>query len=130
MPGFGGFESFGFILLAAAVWALWSTVKIVPQGYAFTVENLGRYTLAPGMHILIPVLERVVHKMNMKEQVMDIPSQDVITRDNAMVRVDGVARFSDLERRKGGLRGGSARAFDGQPDDDEHPYRHGVDGPR
>ena len=43
MPGFGGFESFGFILLAAAVWALWSTVKIVPQGYAFTVENLGRY---------------------------------------------------------------------------------------
>jgi regulator of protease activity HflC (stomatin/prohibitin superfamily) len=92
MPGFG---FFGFILLAAAIWALWSTLKIVPQGYTFTVENLGRYTrtLSPGMHILIPVLERVAHKMNMKEQVMDIPSQDVITRDNAMVRVDGVAFF-------------------------------------
>jgi regulator of protease activity HflC (stomatin/prohibitin superfamily) len=102
MPGFGGFESFGFILLAAAVWALWSTVKIVPQGYAYTVENLGRYTrtLSPGMHILIPILERVVHKMNMKEQVMDIPSQDVITRDNAMVRVDGVAFFQILNAAK------------------------------
>lgn len=99
---FGGFESFGFILLAAAIWALWSTVKIVPQGYTFTVENLGRYTrtLQPGMHILIPVLERVVHKMNMKEQVMDIPSQDVITRDNAMVRVDGVAFFQILNAAK------------------------------
>lgn len=102
MPDFGGFESFGFILLAAAIWALWSTVKIVPQGYNFTVENLGRYTrtLNPGMHILIPVLERVVHKMNMKEQVMDIPSQDVITRDNAMVRVDGVAFFQILNAAK------------------------------
>ena len=102
MSGFGGFEGFGFILLAAAVWALWSTVKIVPQGYSFTVENLGRYTrtLSPGMHILIPVIERVVHKMNMKEQVMDIPSQDVITRDNAMVRVDGVAFFQILNAAK------------------------------
>jgi regulator of protease activity HflC (stomatin/prohibitin superfamily) len=99
---FGGFESFAFILLAAAIWALWSTVKIVPQGFNFTVENLGRYTrtLQPGMHILIPVLERVVHKMNMKEQVMDIPNQDVITRDNAMVRVDGVAFFQIINAAK------------------------------
>jgi len=97
-----GFESFGFILLAAAVWALWSTVKIVPQGYTYTIENLGRYTrtLSPGMHILIPVLERVAHKMNMKEQVMDIPSQDVITRDNAMVRVDGVAFYQIMNAAK------------------------------
>jgi regulator of protease activity HflC (stomatin/prohibitin superfamily) len=102
MSGFGGFESFGFILLAAAVWALWSTVKIVPQGYTFTIENLGRYTrtLPPGMHILVPVLERVAHKMNMKEQVMDIPSQDVITRDNAMVGVDGVAFYQILNAAK------------------------------
>lgn len=102
MSGFGGFESFGFILLAAAIWALWSTVKIVPQGSNYTVENLGRYTrtLAPGMHILIPILERVTHKLNMKEQVMDIPSQDVITRDNAMVTVDGVAFYQLLNAAK------------------------------
>ncbi|MEZ5901057.1 MAG: SPFH domain-containing protein [Hyphomicrobiaceae bacterium] len=99
---FGGFEIFGFALLALAVWILWSTIKIVPQGFNYTVENLGRYTrtLNPGMHILMPVLERVVHQMNMKEQVMDIPSQDVITRDNAMVRVDGVAFFQILNAAK------------------------------
>jgi regulator of protease activity HflC (stomatin/prohibitin superfamily) len=99
---FGGFESFGFILLAGAIWALWSTVKIVPQGFNLTVENLGRYTrtLSPGLHILIPVIERVGHKINMMEQVIDIPSQDVITRDNAMVRVDGVAFFQILNAAK------------------------------
>ncbi|MET0407188.1 MAG: SPFH domain-containing protein [Hyphomicrobium sp.] len=102
MSGFGGFESFGFILLVGAIWALWSTVKIVPQGSNYTVENLGRYTrtLTPGMHILIPILERVTHKLNMKEQVMDIPSQDVITRDNAMVTVDGVAFYQLLNAAK------------------------------
>lgn len=102
MPEFGGFESFGFILLAAAIWGLWSTIKIIPQGYNYTVENLGRYTrtLTPGMHILIPVIERVGRSINMKEQVIDIPSQDVITRDNAMVRVDGVAFFQILNAAK------------------------------
>ena len=99
---FSGFEIFVFALLALAVWTLWSTVKIVPQGYTFTVENLGRYTktLSPGMHILFPILERVGQRINVKEQVMDIPSQDVITRDNAMVRVDGVAFFQILNAAK------------------------------
>ncbi len=98
----GGTGIFALALLALAAWGLWSTIKIVPQGFNYTVENLGRYTrtLVPGMHILIPVLERVAHQMNMKEQVMDIPSQDVITRDNAMVRVDGVAFFQILNAAK------------------------------
>lgn len=98
----GGFSLFVFSLLAFAIWVLWSVVKIVPQGYNYTVENLGRYTktLVPGMHILVPVIERVVHQINMKEQVIDIPSQDVITRDNAMVRVDGVAFFQVLSAAK------------------------------
>ena len=74
---FGGFEIFGFALIALVVWALWSTVKIVPQGFNYTVENLGRYTktLNPGLHILIPVIEHVGHQINMKEQVMDIPTR-------------------------------------------------------
>ncbi|MGE3066276.1 MAG: SPFH domain-containing protein [Hyphomicrobiaceae bacterium] len=98
----GGFEIFGLLLIALAVTALWSTVKIVPQGYNYTVETFGRFTrtLTPGLHILIPVMERVGQKMNMKEQVMDIPSQDVITRDNAMVRVDGVAFYQVLDAAK------------------------------
>lgn len=88
----------GALLIVLAGAALWSTVKVVPQGYNFTIENFGRYTrtLSPGLHILIPVMERVGARMNMKEQVMDIPSQDIITRDNAMVRVDGVTFFQVL----------------------------------
>jgi regulator of protease activity HflC (stomatin/prohibitin superfamily) len=63
------------------------------------VESFGRFTrtLAPGLHFLIPIMERVGNQVNMKEQVIDIPSQDVITRDNAMVRVDGVAFFQVLD---------------------------------
>ncbi|MDH4982578.1 SPFH domain-containing protein [Hyphomicrobium sp. D-2] len=93
-----GFEVFGVLLVILAVVILWSTVKIVPQGMNYTVENFGRYTrtLTPGLHILIPVMERIGHRMNMKEQVLDIPSQDVITRDNAMVRVNGVTFFQIL----------------------------------
>jgi regulator of protease activity HflC (stomatin/prohibitin superfamily) len=94
-PFSGGFEVFGVLLVVLAIVVLWSTVKIVPQGMNYTVENFGRYTrtLQPGLHILIPVMERVGYRMNMKEQVLDIPSQDVITRDNAMVRVNGVTFF-------------------------------------
>ena len=100
---FGGIEILGLFLIALAALAVWSTVKVVPQGFNWTVENFGRYTrtLNPGLHILIPVMERVGAKMNMKEQVMDIPSQDIITRDNAMVKVDGVTFFQVLNAAKG-----------------------------
>ncbi len=89
----------GIILIAFAGAMLWSTVKIVPQGSNFTVERFGRYTktLVPGLHILTPVMERVAHRINMKEQVLDIPGQEIITRDNAMVRVDGVTFFQVLD---------------------------------
>ncbi len=92
----------GIVLVVFAAATLWSIVKIVPQGYNFTVENFGRYTrtLHPGLHLLIPVMEQVGHKMNMKEQVLDIPGQDVITKDNAMVRVDGVNFFQILDAAK------------------------------
>ncbi len=101
-PDVGGFGVLVLALLAFAVWVVWSLVKIVPQGLEYTVENFGKYTktLSPGLHILVPVVERVAHQINMKEQVMDIPSQDVITRDNAMVRVDGVVFFQILNAAK------------------------------
>src|SRR5262245_29879600 len=97
-----GFETFAVLLIVLAVAALWSTVKMVPQGFAYTIENFGRYTrtLNPGLNILVPVMERVGAKMNMKEQVMDIPSQDIITRDNAMVTVDGVTFYQVLNAAK------------------------------
>ena len=97
-----GLEIFGIALVILCAVALWATVKVVPQGSNWTVETFGRYTrtLQPGLHILVPVMERVGTKMNMKEQVMDIPSQDIITRDNAMVRVDGVAFYQVLNAAK------------------------------
>ena len=96
------FEYFGLFLIAFAILVLWLTVKKVPQGYEWTVENFGRYTktLKPGLHILIPFVEAIGYRMNMKEQVIDIPSQDIITRDNAQVKVDGVAFYQVLSASK------------------------------
>ena len=78
--------------VAFALILLFSVVKIVPQGREFTVERFGRYTktLNPGIHILTPFIERVGRRMNMMEQVLDVPTQEVITKDNAMVKVDGI----------------------------------------
>jgi regulator of protease activity HflC (stomatin/prohibitin superfamily) len=101
-PFSGGFEVFVVLVVLLALVALWTTVKMVPQGYNYTVETFGRYTrtLSPGLHILVPVMERIGAKMNMKEQVIDIPSQDIITKDNAMVTVDGVNFYQVLNAAK------------------------------
>jgi regulator of protease activity HflC (stomatin/prohibitin superfamily) len=90
------------VLAVVAVIALFKTIRTVPQGYEWTVEQFGKYmrTLSPGFHILIPWIQRVGRKMNMMEQVLEIPSQDVITKDNAVVRVDGVVFFQVLDAAK------------------------------
>ncbi|MEM6534507.1 MAG: SPFH domain-containing protein, partial [Pseudomonadota bacterium] len=69
-----------------------SAVKVVPQGFNYTVENFGRYTrtLGPGLHFIMPFYQRVGNRMNMMETVLDIPTQEVITRDNAQVSCDAV----------------------------------------
>ncbi len=76
-----------------------SGVKQVPQGYDYTVERFGRYskTLQPGLGFIVPLIDRIGRKMNMMEQFIDVPSQEVITRDNATVTVDGVAFFQVLD---------------------------------
>ncbi|WP_129135163.1 SPFH domain-containing protein [Luteimonas sp. YGD11-2] len=90
------------VLLLAGIIVLFKTVRMVPQGYEWTVERFGKYThtLDPGLHFLIPVVYGVGRKVNMMEQVLDVPSQDVITRDNAVVRVDGVVFFQVLDAAK------------------------------
>jgi regulator of protease activity HflC (stomatin/prohibitin superfamily) len=81
-----------FVLIVVGVMLLFSIVKIVPQGYEFTIENFGRYTrtLKPGIAFLTPFVEAVGRKVNMMERVFDVPQQDVITKDNVNVKVDGI----------------------------------------
>ena len=97
-----GFAIFVVAALVFAVFLLFMGVKAVPQGMEFTTERFGRYTrtLAPGLNLIIPLIDRVGMKVNMRETVMDVPSQEVISRDNAMIKVDGVVFFQVLNAAK------------------------------
>jgi len=86
------FEVFAIAVLVLAIFLALSSIKIVPQGYEYTAERFGRYTrtLKPGITILTPFMETIGRKVSMMEQVLDVPSQEVITRDNVMVKVDAI----------------------------------------
>lgn len=90
------------MLLAMAFFIIATAVKIVRQGQEYTLERFGKYTrtLEPGLHLIVPFFERVGHKMTMMEQVEEVPSQDVITKDNAVVQVDGVVYYQVLDASK------------------------------
>ncbi len=90
------------VVVFLVVVAIVKLVRIVPQGFEWTVETFGKYTatLSPGLHFLIPIYQAVGRKVNMMEQVLDVPSQDVITKDNAVVRVDGVVFYQVLDAAK------------------------------
>lgn len=98
----GGFLQVAFMLAVVVFIFLLMGVRVVRQGYVYTIERLGKYTLAatPGLHLIVPFVDRVGHKVNMMEQVLDIPGQEIITRDNAMVGVDAVVFFSVLDAGK------------------------------
>ena len=93
-----GFE-FIIFFVALVVVFLFSAAKMVPQGSEWLVQRFGKYrtTLRPGLGIIIPFFDKIGYKVNMKERVLDVPSQDVITRDNAVVQVNGVVFFQVVD---------------------------------
>ena len=97
---------FAGVVLLLAIVLLISVIKIVPQGREFTVERFGKYTktLSPGIGFLTPFVERIGRRMNMMEQVLDVPTQEVITKDNAMVRVDGIVFIQVMDAARAAYR--------------------------
>jgi regulator of protease activity HflC (stomatin/prohibitin superfamily) len=91
-------ETFLIIFVGLCVLLVFKGVKAVPQGYEFTVERFGRYTntLTPGLHFIVPFMDEIGARLNMMESVLDVPSQEVITKDNAVVQVDGVMFYQVL----------------------------------
>src|SRR5690606_27227265 len=102
---FGGIPMiFGSAVVVVAIafliiLTLFAAIKTVPQGYNYTVERFGRYTrtLLPGLSLVVPFIDRIGSPLNMMEQVLDVPTQEVITRDNATCSADGVAFYQVLD---------------------------------
>lgn len=92
-------ETFVLVFAVVLIAFVFMAVKAVPQGMQFTVERFGRYThtMKPGLNFIVPFVDAIGAKMNMMETVLDVPSQEVITKDNALVRVDGVVFYQVLD---------------------------------
>src|ERR671928_2004018 len=99
MPVSLGFNVFVVALVILVIVTIALGVRTIPRGYSYTVERFGGYarSLGPGLGLIVPYVERIGHKVNMMEQVLDVPSQEAFTRDNAGVRIDAVAFYQVLE---------------------------------
>ncbi|MFF2322131.1 SPFH domain-containing protein [Agrobacterium sp. NPDC058088] len=98
MIALGGFDIVVIAAVVLVILVLFAGIKTVPQGHRYTVERFGRYTrtLEPGLNLIVPFFESIGSKMNVMEQVLHIPTQEVITRDNASVSADAVTFYQVL----------------------------------
>jgi len=94
-----GFDWVVIAIVVLIILVIFAGIKTIPQGYNYTVERFGRYTrtLTPGLNLIVPFIDRIGSKMNMMEQVLDVPTQEVITRDNATVSADGIVFYQVLD---------------------------------
>ncbi|MGV1755513.1 SPFH domain-containing protein [Rhizobium sp. A22-96] len=94
----GGFSIVVVALVVLVILVLFAGIKTVPQGYRYTIQRFGRYirTLEPGLNLIVPFIETIGVRMNVMEQVLAVPTQEVITKDNASVSADAVAFFQVL----------------------------------
>ncbi|WP_421726286.1 SPFH domain-containing protein [Bauldia sp.] len=94
-----GFDWVIIAIVVLIILVLFAGIKTVPQGYNYTIERFGRFTrtLRPGLNLIVPFIDRIGAKMNMMEQVLDVPTQEVITRDNATISADGIVFFQVLD---------------------------------
>src|SRR5260370_4267689 len=99
MPIDTGFSVFALALTAFVIITVLAGIRQVPQGYNATVVRFGRYrkTLTPGLGVILPFIDRIRRRINMMEQVIDVPNQEVITRDNATITVHRVIFFQVLD---------------------------------
>jgi regulator of protease activity HflC (stomatin/prohibitin superfamily) len=95
-------DAFIIVLVILAVFLVFKSVKTVPQGNEYTVERFGKYTktLKPGLNIIAPIIDSISNRVNMREQVLDIDKQSVISKDNAVVQSDGVVFFQIIDAAK------------------------------
>ena len=127
-----GFDWVVVAIVVLIILVLIAGVKTVPQGYNYTIQRFGRFTrtLKPGLNIIVPFIDRIGWKMNMTEQVLDVPTQEVITRDNATVSADGITFYQIIDAPRAayevtGLQNALLRHHH-----DQHPHRARRHGPR